>query len=405
MRILVLLLAFVLSSSQASAAWIRDIAVPDPWTGGAYSDDTNGGFSHCAASVEYLSEVLMVVSLDRDYVWGIGFANSSWSLQMDVDIPVQYRFGNGRWQSVNGYAVATDHLIVPMPQTEQAVDIFRRASLLELSFGEGDYQFDLTGTSRVTADVFGCVADHLDGTMSVPPPTETVAATPEPETTAAPEAQPEAPSGPSSGTGVLISTSGHILTNHHVIDGCSTVTVTRGSEVAAPAQVLRIDQQNDLAVLTTDKTFPASDVATFRVGNPVKPGETVAIYGFPLAGLLSTTGNITAGNITSLTGVSDDARFFQISAPVQPGNSGGPLLDGSGLLIGIVNARIDDATVMNSTGTVPQNVNFAIRANIATNFLEAQGIPYLTESTPPPAMSLVDIADAARKFGVFVLCE
>ncbi len=74
-------------------------------------------------------------------------------------------------------------------------------------------------------------------------------------------------------------------------------------------------------------------------------------------------------------------------------------------LIGIVNARIDDATVMNSTGTVPQNVNFAIRANIATNFLEAQGIPYLTESEPPPAMSLVDIADAARKFGVFVLCE
>ncbi len=214
------------------------------------------GSATAPRSVEYLSEVLMVVSLDRDYVWGIGFANSAWSLQMDVDIPVQYRFGNGRWQSVNGYAVATDHLIVPMPQTEQAVDIFRRASLLELSFGEGDYQFDLTGTSRVTADVFGCVADHLDGTMSVPPPTETVAATPEPETTAAPEAQPEAPSGPSSGTGVLISTSGHILTNHHVIDGCSTVTVTRGSEVAAPAQILRIDQQNDLAVLTTDKTFP-----------------------------------------------------------------------------------------------------------------------------------------------------
>jgi hypothetical protein len=148
----------------------------------------------------------------------------------------------------------------------------------------------------------------------------------------------------------------------------------------------------------------SGDVATFRAGPAVRPGEGVAIYGFPLVGALSLTGNIVSGNVTSLSGLSDDVRYLQISAPVQPGNSGGPLLDESGLVIGVVTSRINDAVVAQTTGAIPQNVNFAIKGSVASSFLEVHSIPL--ETAPKGATkTLPDIGEAATKFTVLVTCE
>src|SRR4029079_10829288 len=97
------------------------------------------------------------------------------------------------------------------------------------------------------------------------------------------------------------------------------------------------------------------------VSGPVRAGEAIAVYGFPLAGVLSSTGNVVSGNVTALTGLGDDVRYFQISAPIQPGNSGGPLMDYSGLVVGIVNAKLNDLAFAKTTGDLPQNVNFAIK--------------------------------------------
>ena len=72
----------------------------------------------------------------------------------------------------------------------------------------------------------------------------------------------------------------------------------------------------------------------------------------------------------------DDARMIQISAPVQPGNSGGPLLDSSGRVIGVVNSKLNEIAYAKATGDLPQNVNFAIKANVAMNFLDAHSVPY-----------------------------
>ena len=100
--------------------------------------------------------------------------------------------------------------------------------------------------------------------------------------------------------------------------------------------------------------------------------------GYPLFGLLASTANLSVGNVSALAGLGDDSRYLQISAPVQPGNSGGPLLDASGHLIGIVTSKLDAARIFRFFGDIPQNVNFALKAEVARTFLDSKGIVYQT---------------------------
>jgi hypothetical protein len=136
----------------------------------------------------------------------------------------------------------------------------------------------------------------------------------------------------------------------------------------------------------------------------VRAGDAIVALGYPLAGLLATTANLTVGNVSALAGLGDDSRYLQISAPVQPGNSGGPLLDGSGHLVGIVTAKLDAALVARFTGDIPQNVNFALKAEVARTFLDSNGIAY--HSAPSDKqLSPADVGDVARPFTLRIECE
>lgn len=191
---------------------------------------------------------------------------------------------------------------------------------------------------------------------------------------------------------------GIALTNAHVVEGCSQIQVRTGISSGA-ARVVAHDDVNDLALLTTD--VKPSMTASWRFS--VRQGEDIAVYGFPLAGVLAAGGNIVTGNVTALAGLRDDSRFLQISAPVQPGNSGGPLLDRNGSVLGIVVAKLDALKVVSATGDIPQNVNFAIKASAAAAFLDAQGVLH-PESAPGPTLSTPDIAERARKLTMQVVC-
>jgi S1-C subfamily serine protease len=114
---------------------------------------------------------------------------------------------------------------------------------------------------------------------------------------------------------------------------------------------------------------------------------------------LASTGNVTTGVVTALAGPLDDPHQIQISAPVQPGNSGGPVLDGSGYLIGVVVSKLNPVF-----GDVPQNVNFAIKASTAANFLDAHGIAYKS-AAGEKELPIPDIVAQARDFSVQVLCR
>jgi S1-C subfamily serine protease len=204
-----------------------------------------------------------------------------------------------------------------------------------------------------------------------------------------------------SGTGFFVAPN-LFMTNKHVVAGCSTIDVRYPDQPPHTATIAGQDSTNDLALLRTDMS--GQSVASFRLGPRL--GEAVATFGFPYHGILSSSGNFTLGNVTSMTGMGDDSRFFQMSTPIQPGNSGGPLLDMSGAVVGVVVAQLSAVNMMIAGSSVPQNVNFAIHAAVATNFLSIKGVKpeLLDTSAPAQALSPSDVADMAKKFTVQVIC-
>jgi S1-C subfamily serine protease len=135
---------------------------------------------------------------------------------------------------------------------------------------------------------------------------------------------------------------------------------------------------------------------------PSKLGESIGVIGYPLAGILSSEPKATFGQINSVAGINDDYTLLQISAPVQPGNSGGPVFDASGLVIGVVVSQASAAMAI-VAGNVPQNVNFAVRGEVAQIFLAAHGVKFSTSRrwhTQPTD----EIAATGQKSTVFVAC-
>lgn len=223
------------------------------------------------------------------------------------------------------------------------------------------------------------------------------------QTAATPDGpSPATPATKGTGTGFFITRQGHILTNAHVVEGCTQVTVSSAGGTPSAASVATQDKQNDLAVLQTAMTPRA--VAGLRDSRPVRQGESVVAFGFPLNGMVSSGGSLTTGSISALTGLRDDTRYFQISAPIQPGNSGGPLMDASGAVIGVNSATLNAAKMMRLTGTVPQNVNFALKVSVVRTFLESAGVT-AEAASGGRELGTPDIGERARAFSVLIECK
>lgn len=221
-------------------------------------------------------------------------------------------------------------------------------------------------------------------------------------TGAASSPRPPASSRGGTGSGFFVSRQGHVMTNEHVVRRCGSLNVVQIAGGTIPATLVAADAANDVALIKVE-TAPGA-VAAFRGGQSVRQGETVVTYGFPLTGVVTSGGTFTTGTVSALAGLRDDTRYFQLSVPIQPGNSGGPVLDGSGAVVGIATASINEARVARQTGAIPQNINFALKADVARTFLDAQGIrPEVAGAArelPAP-----EIAQRARAFTVRVECK
>lgn len=211
------------------------------------------------------------------------------------------------------------------------------------------------------------------------------------------------PAGPTSfsGTGFCVHPDGYVLTNYHVIDGAREI-LGRSPRQRCRLEPVFADPTNDLALLRAAAPLPGA--ATFRDGRQAQLGEAVIVVGYPLGGLLGSGPQVTTGNVSSLIGPGDDTRSLQFTAPTQSGNSGGPLLDSDGVIVGVVSAKLNAVRVHEMTGDIPQNVNFAIKAALACSFLEAVGIDYQRRS-PCAARATADIAAEARDFVVKIECQ
>ncbi len=199
----------------------------------------------------------------------------------------------------------------------------------------------------------------------------------------------------SNGTGFFVDAAGYVITNAHVVDGCDDPKVVFGLNEPVPAQVLARDAKNDLALLKVVRL--ADHVAVLRAG--VKVGEEIAAFGYPLQGTLSAGGNFTLGNVSALAGAQNDSTRVQITAPVQPGNSGGPVVDRAGNVVGVVVSVI----TQHMRGAA-QNIGFAIKIDVLTAFLNSHAVPYLTETSAHP-LGNVELAEKLQAITVLVLCE
>jgi len=161
----------------------------------------------------------------------------------------------------------------------------------------------------------------------------------------------------SSGTGFAISETGHIVTNAHVVEGATKIRVCIGGQ-KHDATILSQDKANDLVIL---KIAPKTIPMALNTAKAPNLGDNVSVAGFPNPDIQGRSIKITKGSISGLKGIQDDIRHYQIDASVQPGNSGGPLLNADSKVIGIVNAKLNDAAVALATGSIPQNVNYAIK--------------------------------------------
>ena len=211
----------------------------------------------------------------------------------------------------------------------------------------------------------------------------------------------EKKTGPSSGSGVVINSMGHVLTNEHVVDGCQKLSVVSGG-ISHPASVLAKDGANDIAVLIT----PLKNLshATIRHSSSLELAEAVMVMGYPLRGILSEQMHATSGDVTALAGIDGDSRFFQTSAPIQPGNSGGPIVDNSGAVIGLATAKLNAISVARVTGDIPQNVNFGLKSAVLVNMLDGVDAPY-TKTRMSGKLDNTDIVKKVRSSVVTVLCN
>jgi len=204
----------------------------------------------------------------------------------------------------------------------------------------------------------------------------------------------------STGTGFFVSQKGHLLTNHHVIEGCAIIRLRLPGQASRATLVAR-DPNNDLALLKSESRPDL--VASLSSRKRPQLGQFAIIFGFPLTGVLSSSGNLVTGTVSAVSGLQDDSRLFQISAPVQPGNSGGPVMDASGAVIGVVVGKLNARAVEKAIADIPQNVNFAIKGALAMGFLDSNSVDYVTDAGNQ-TIPVEEIAKRSMRFTVLVEC-
>jgi TPR repeat protein len=202
-----------------------------------------------------------------------------------------------------------------------------------------------------------------------------------------------------SGSGVVILPDGLILTANHVVNGANQIMVQTPSG-KFPAKVVHVDASNDLALIKCEGQFKASPIAPSK---DIQLGQSVFTIGFPNIDLQGYSPKLTKGEISSMNGVQDDPREWQISAPVQPGNSGGPLFDDKGNVIGIVLAKLNAVKMVKYTGDVPENVGYAIKSSYILPLLDQ----FSSNLSPPnsSAAATVDLVKKVEDSVVLILCS
>jgi len=372
------------------------------WNGGAYTDNNTGAFSHCAAGSEYASGVSLIVSQTASNSWLLGFGSTAFHFTKGDTLPIDVTF-DGQFQA-KLFATANSAVLISAIMPPNVARTFQKSSLMVAVARGTPLQFNLNSVGPLLAALANCVtrvkAEGVDNAGDFAAPKAVAAKS---------DAQNAAPTTPKAsrtvnktGTGFVISPSGHIVTNHHVVDGCSgDIHGNLSGEPVTTLRVVSSDEANDLALLQ-GPAASFKDFARIR-DRAIRSGDSVVAIGYPYHGLLTSDFTVTTGIVSSLSGLLNDTRYLQISAAVQPGNSGGPLLDTSGQIVGMVAAKINALKFVRATGNIPENINFAIKTGAIRDFLDNSVVPYET-AEPKGELKTAEIAGNARAYTLLISC-
>jgi len=165
------------------------------------------------------------------------------------------------------------------------------------------------------------------------------------------------------GTGFVVRPDGTVLTAFHLVENARSITVKCPNRETVPATLSQTARSTDLAVLRIPLSG-LSYLSLARAGS-MRPGDSVFTIGFPTTEILGAEPKFTDGAVSALTGIQGEATLMQVTVPIQPGNSGGPLLNSEGLVVGILTSTLAIRPFLSATGTLPQNVNWAVKSDYA----------------------------------------
>jgi S1-C subfamily serine protease len=398
------LVLFLAISGVQAAGPFGSIRVGN-WKGGAFTNDGNGEFASCSVLASYKSGITVYVIVSANMTWKLGLSSESWNLKPGQNFPIVLTFDGQPPFNVQAAVIGRNLVAVDMPDNSALITQFRKSKTLS-AFAQGHlFQFAMTDTSILLPTLVNCVTTVKQvgvakaGEFTAVPPKSTkpvVAATP--DQGSSPQKAPKTVD--KTGTGFVISVSGHVVTNQHVVAGCGEILGNLSGEAPVKLRLVSSDETNDLALLQAPNSF--KEVATIR-DKAIHPGDSVVAIGYPYHGLLTSDFTVTTGIVSSLSGVLNDTRYLQISAAVQPGNSGGPLLDTEGEVVGMVAAKLDALKFARATGNIPENINFAIKTGMLRDFLDNSVVAYQTADAKND-LKTSDVARNARAFTLLISC-
>lgn len=365
------------------------------WQVEAIASETTGKFSGCIALKPY-ERALLAFDIQLNVGWVLAFQSPAFKVRKNQKFELVVELDKGPGLTGQADVGAKGLVMLVLGQTPPLLESLKTASQLRLHFKDKLVTFPLSGMEPMLKAMQDCMRSNKQAVSEPLPKVEASTPASAPAKPGKPDKGGKVPV--YTGSGFFVSRDGALLTNAHVVDRCTEAPTITGF---GRATIVAMSKTDDLALL---RLAPPTKTEAVRFRKEASQlGEAVYVLGFPLAGQLDNGLNFTSGVVSSLAGMRNDPSVVQFTAPAQPGNSGGPVVDASGYVTSVMQSKLADMAALKTTGAVPQNVNFGIKAALATSFLRANGVEPL-EASGQRTLTPVAIAKEAGAYTVQVTC-
>lgn len=363
------------------------------WVGMGFANSETGEFNHCTITTIYDNEQMLSFSITPWPSFAIYFPMYQGGNTVGSQFPISIWIDD--LEPIRGLArkVEENSAFLGMPLEQEIVDVFQSGWLMTIEVEGGWRQtYKLRGTRNAITGLKLCAANYWSYSEKNPPNF-----VPDEDRTLAEQPSPDEEFRGATGSGFYVNAKGNVLTNAHVVEGCGAIKVD-----GTPAKLIATSEEFDLAILHV--ADPSTQDHAIFASDPAPLNTQITVGGYPYSGFLGDI-NVTQGSLTSLKGLGGDGITIQISAPIQPGNSGGPVINSKGDVVGVVVSTLDAQKILKDSGSIPQNINFAINGDIAQLFMRQNRVPFAIGDDSPETLSDEILGEELVSYTTLITCE